>query len=57
MNAYLYYLDGYLSFGRYLSLGIFFRKVLKNSSVNNKMKREASKFSLRRKVTCFRVDP
>ena len=49
MNAYLYYLGGCLSLGRYLRFG-YFKKVLKDSSVNNKMKREASKFSLHRKV-------
>ena len=31
--------------------------VPKNSSENNKMKREASKFYLYRKVTCVRVNP
>lgn len=31
--------------------------VLKNFSENNKMKREASKFYLYRKVTCVRVNP
>ena len=64
MNAYIYYLNGYMFISRaLLNISLFcrvsdFKKYLKYySTVNYKMKREMSEFSLHSKVTCFRVNP